>query len=183
MPYQEGGCPAGAPYNIPPSSTTGAKRASTDPLENITNYRSVGWRKDLSHIFRGFYLYNYPSRMEAEWNKLTTKFLNHLGQRHEEWKTVKEEMSLEYMPYMEHQFLVLTGVKLKGLSQFTGWIKPGSYYHGVVPGKANSTCACTWQTLHCPGGHKSTPVRLRHLCRKRWTPPPPVTPQWEGKVA
>ena len=42
MPHQGGGCPAGAPHNIPPSSTTGAKRASTDPLENIVNYRSVG---------------------------------------------------------------------------------------------------------------------------------------------
>ena len=36
---------------------------------------------------------------------------------------------------MERQFLALTGVKLKGLSQFTGWIKPGSYYHGVVARK------------------------------------------------
>ena len=36
------------------------------------------------------------------------------------------------MPYMEHQFLSLTGIRLQGLSQFTGWIKPGSYYHGVV---------------------------------------------------
>ena len=39
------------------------------------------------------------------------------------------------MPYMERQFLVLASVKLKGLSQFTGWIKPGSYYHGVVARK------------------------------------------------
>ena len=83
-PHQEGGCPAGAPCNIPPSSTTGAKRASTDPLENITNYRSTGWRKDLSRILRAFYWYNYPSRIEAEWNKLKTKFLNHLGQHQEE---------------------------------------------------------------------------------------------------
>ena len=36
------------------------------------------------------------------------------------------------MPYMERQFQALTGVRL---SQFTGWIKPGSYYHGVVARK------------------------------------------------
>ena len=36
------------------------------------------------------------------------------------------------MPYMERHFHTLTGIRLKGLSQFTGWIKPGSYYHGVV---------------------------------------------------
>ena len=51
IPHQEGGCPVRAPRNIPPSSTTGTKRASTDPLENIANYRSMGWRKDLSHVF------------------------------------------------------------------------------------------------------------------------------------
>ena len=70
--------------------------------------------------------------MEAEWDKLRIKFLHHLGQLQHEWKTIKEERPLKYMPYMEHQFLEVTGVRLKGLGQFTGWIKPGSYYHGVV---------------------------------------------------
>ena len=116
MPRQEGGCPVGAPCNPPPSSTSSAKGASTDPLGSIANYRSQGWKKDLSHILRAFYLYNYPSCMEAEWEKLRIKFLNHLGQRQDEWKTIKEEMPLKYMPYMECQFLVLTGVRLKGLS-------------------------------------------------------------------
>ena len=132
MPCQEGGRPAGVPRNPPPSSTSSSMGASTGPLESITNYRSQGWKKDLSHVLRGFYLYNYPSHMEADWEKLRTKFLNHLGQRQDEWKTIKEETPLEYMPYMEHQFLALTGVRLKGLSQFTGWIKLGSYYHGVL---------------------------------------------------
>ena len=136
MPHQEDGCPAGVPHNIPQSSTSGIKRASPeDPLKNITNYRSAGWRKDLSHILRSFYQYNYPSCKEEEWNKLKTKFFNYLGQCQEEWKTIKEEKPLQYMPYMECQFQALTGIKLKGLSQFTGWIKPGSYYHGVVARK------------------------------------------------
>ena len=135
MPHQEGVRPAGAPHNPPPSSTSSSKGASTDPLENITNYRSQGWKKDLSHILRAFYMYNYPSYTEVDWEKLRTKFLNHLGQHQDEWKTIKEETPLEYMPYMEHQFLALTGVRLKGLSQFTRWIKPWSYYHGVVAKK------------------------------------------------
>ena len=113
MPHQEGGCPA--PRNTPPSSTSGDKRASTDPLENLTNYRSAGWRKDLSHILRAFYRYNYPSCMEVEWDKLKTKFLNHLRQCQEEWKTIKEETPLKYMPYTERLFLVLTGVKHQGV--------------------------------------------------------------------
>ena len=75
MPHQEGGCPVGVPCNIPPSSTSGAKKASPgDPLRNLANYRSTGWRKDLNHILRGFYQYNYPSHKEEEWDELKTKF-------------------------------------------------------------------------------------------------------------
>ena len=135
MPHQGGGCPAGVSHNPPPSSTSGSKGASTNPLESLANCRSQRWKKDLNHILRGFYLYNYPSKMEADWEKLRVKFLNHLGQCQDKWKTIKEEAPLEYMPYMEHQFLSLTGIKLQGLRQFTGWIKPGSYYHGVVAKK------------------------------------------------
>ena len=69
MPCQEGGHPAGAPCNLPPSSTSSTKGASADPLENIANYRSQGWRKNLSHVLRAFYLYNFPSCKEADWLK------------------------------------------------------------------------------------------------------------------
>ena len=135
MPRQEGGRPAGVSHNPPPSSTSGSKGASTNPLESLANFRSAGWKKDWSHILRGFYLYNYPDKMEADWEKLRVKFLNYLGQHQDKWKTIKEEAPLEYMPYMERQFLSLTGIRLQGLSQFTGWIKLGNYYHGVVAKK------------------------------------------------
>ena len=113
-----------------PSSITRA--SPKNPLKNITNYRSAGWRKDLGHILGSFYQYYYPSHKEAEWNKLRTKFLEYLGQRQEEWRTIKEEKPLQYMPYMERHFQALTSIRLKGLGEFTGWIKPGSYYHAVV---------------------------------------------------
>ena len=141
MPRQEGACPTGAPHNIPPSSTSGKpspqpggimKAFPRNPLKNITNYRSAGWRKDLGHILGSFYHYTYPSHKEVEWNELKTKFLEYLGQCQEEWRTIKEEKPLQYMPYMESCFQALTSIRLKGLSQFTGWIKPGSYYHAVV---------------------------------------------------
>ena len=103
-----------------------------NPLENLTHYRSAGWKKDLNHILRSFYHYNNPSYKEVEWNKLKNRFFEYLGQCQEEWRTIKEEKPLQYMPYMEKHFQALTGIRLKGLSQFTGWIKPGSYYHGVV---------------------------------------------------
>ena len=117
MPHQEGGCPGGVPHNVPPSSASGARRASTkEPLENVTHYRSARWRKDLSHILGSFFKHNYPSCMEGEWESLRNKFLNFLGQCQEQWKAIKEESPLEYMPYIERQFLALTGVQLTGLS-------------------------------------------------------------------
>ena len=60
------------------------------------------------------------------------------------------------MPYIEHQFQTLTGIRLKGLSQFTGWIKPGSYYHGVVA-KKSQLHLC----LHLAG---TTPPRGPQIC-------------------
>ena len=111
------------------------KTSPRNPLKNLTRYRSTGWRKDLDHTLGSFYCYNYPSHKEEEWKKLKTRFFEYLGQRQEEWRTIKEEKPLQYMPYMESHFHTLTSVGLKGLSQFTGWIKPGSYYHGVVARK------------------------------------------------
>ena len=94
MPHQKGGCPAGVSCNPPQSSTKGSKGASANPLESLSNFRSSGWKKDLSHILRGFYLYNYPSKMEVDWEKLRVKFLKHLGQHQDKWKTIKEEAPL-----------------------------------------------------------------------------------------
>ena len=39
------------------------------------------------------------------------------------------------MPYMEEHFHAATSIQLKGLSDFMGWIKCGSYYHAVVARK------------------------------------------------
>ena len=60
------------------------------------------------------------------------------------------------MPYMEHKFLALTGVHLKGLNQFTGWIKPGSYYHGVVAKKG--------QLNRCPDLAGRVPPMRPQIC-------------------
>ena len=180
MPPQEGGRPAGVPHNLPPSSTSSAKRASTDPLESIANYRSQGWRMDLSQILRAFYQYNYPSCTEAEWEKLRTKFLNHLGQHQDEWKTIKEETPLEYMPYMEHQFLVLTGVRLKGLSQFTRWIKPGSYYYGVVAKKGQLNMCLHLARTPPPMRPQICPSETQTLMQKK-VETPTTSPRTPGK--
>ena len=142
-PRQEGGRPSGAPHNVPPASTPGSTlrqcggsmRAPKDPLENVTNYRSQGRRKDLKRVFRAYYKYNFTSFKEVEWNKLRDKVLAHLLQCLDKWRSIKENDPLQYMPYMERQFHAATGIQLKGLGDFMGWIKWGTYYHGLVARK------------------------------------------------
>ena len=115
-----------------PQCGSGTRAPPKDPLKNITNYKSAGWRKDLAHVLKGYYQYNYASFKEAKWIALKEKFFEHLAQHQEEWRDIKENHPLQYMPYMEKHFHATTGIKLNGLSDFTGWIKCGSYYHAVV---------------------------------------------------
>ena len=49
-----------------------------------------------------------------------------------EWTDIKELMPLQFMPYMAKLFREVTGQDLQGLSQFTGWISQGGYYHWRV---------------------------------------------------
>ena len=114
-PHRGGGCPSGVPHNVPPASTPGSTprqrgggtKAPKDPLENVTNYRSQGWRKDLEHVFRAYYKSNFGSFKEAEWNKLRDKVLAHLLQCLDKWRSIKENDPLQYMPYMERQFYAI----------------------------------------------------------------------------
>ena len=131
MPHQEGGHPSGAPHNVPPVSTPGSTphqcggsmRAPKDPLENVANYRSQGWRKDLEHVLKTYYKHNFASFKEVDWAKAKDKFFEHLLQCKEEWRNIKVNHPLQYMPYMEEHFHMATGVRLNGLSNFMGWIK------------------------------------------------------------
>ena len=171
----EGGCPTGVPRNIPSSSTPGntlsqlggVTRASPrNPLKNLAHYRSAGWKKDMDHILGSFYHYNYPSHKEVEWKKLKTKFFEYFGQHQEEWRTIKEEKPLQYMPYMESHFQALTSIRLKGLSQFTGWIKPGSYYHGVVARKGQLYRCLHLAGTEPPKGLQIHPSQTRSVTQK-----------------
>ena len=193
MPRQEGGCPTRVPHNIPPSSTPGkpspqpggmTKASPRNPLKNPTHYRSAGWRKDLGHILRSFYHYTFPSHEEGEWKKLKTKFFEYLGQCQGEWRAIKEEKPLQYMPYMEHHFQALTGVRLKGLSQFTGWIKPGSYYHGVVARKGQLHMCLHLAGIEPPKGLQIHPSQSRSVTQKEEETPTTSlhTPGKEGST-
>ena len=113
-----------------------------------------------------------------------TKLFEYLGQLQEEWSTIKEEKPLEYMPYMEHHFHTLTGVRLKGLSQFTGWIKPGSYYHGVVARKGQLHLCLHLAGTAPPKGPQIRPSQSRPVTHKEEETPTtsPSTPGREGSV-
>ena len=140
MPHQVGECPSGATHNAPRDSTSGSTpqqcssstRALRDPLRWVSQFRSRGWKKDLECIFRAYYEYNFTSIKEAGWNKIRDKVFDHLLPHQEEWRRIKENDPLQYMPYMEEQFYAATGIRLEGLAGCTVWIKHGSYYHSVV---------------------------------------------------
>ena len=140
-PRQVGECPSGAPCNVPPASTpestppqcgSGARASSKDPLRNVANYKSTGWRKDLEHVLKAYYKDTVTSFKEVEWAKMKKKFFTHFLQCKEEWRNIKENHPLQYMSYMEEHFYVATGLRLHGLSNFMGWIKWGSYFCGLV---------------------------------------------------
>ena len=52
--------------------------------------------------------------------------------KNREWTDVKELTPLQFMPYVAKLFREVTGRNLSGLSQFTGWIGIGGYYHWRV---------------------------------------------------
>ena len=144
MPHQVDEHPSGVPRNVPPALTPGStpsqrgggsRAPPKDPLKNVANYKSSGLRKDLDHVLKAYYKYNFASFKEVEWNGLKDKFFKHLVWHQDEWRSIKENDPLQYMPYMEKHFHATTGIKLKWLSDFTGWIKRGSYYHAVVARK------------------------------------------------
>ena len=92
------------------------------------------------------------------------KFFTHLLQCKEEWSNINENHPLQYMLYMEEHFYVATGLSLNGLSNFMGWIKRGSYYHGLV--------ARQGQLHKCP--------HLAGVALPRW---PQVTPSESCQVS
>ena len=67
---------------------------------------------------------------------------------------------------MESRFQTLTGIRLKGLSQFTGWIKPGSYYHGVVARKGQLHMCLHLAGTELPKGLQIHPSQTHPVAQK-----------------
>ena len=144
MPRQVSERPSGAACNAPKDSTPGSTshqcssstRAPKDSLRRVAQFWSQGRKKDLERIFRAYYEYNFTSLKEAGWNKIRDKVFDHLLPRQEEWRRIKENDPLQYMPYMEEQFYAATGIRLEGLARCTAWIKCCSYYQRGGPERA-----------------------------------------------
>ena len=194
MPHQMGEHPSGAPRNVPPDSTPesippqiggGVRAPPKDHLRDATNYKSAGWRKDLEHVLKAYYKHNFTSFKEADWAKLKDKFFECLIQHQDEWRSIKENHPLQYMPYMEKHFHATTSIRLKGLSDFMGWIKHGSYYHALVARKGQLHKCPHLVGVELPRWLQVTPSGSCQVSQRREeTPTPsPHMPSQEASTA
>ena len=141
LPHQEGDLPSGLTPGVPPPPAPegtqpqqgGQPRSALhDPMWLAANFRSSSWRKDLEHILRVYYKFSVASFREAEWARVKERFFDHFLQHKAEALALKEARPMDFMAYIQDLFYQATGLHLDGLTSFTGWIKRGSYYHGLV---------------------------------------------------
>ena len=114
------------------SGGTSRRAPDWNPLANLANHRSGGWKKDLDFYMGAYFRLNYRQEPASKWPELKAKFFNFLIDHHSEWKSIRNNDPLGYLPYMEVQFKWVTGYKLVGLGACTEWIRAGTYYHWVI---------------------------------------------------
>ena len=102
-------------------------------MDQLANYMASGWKQDLTHFMGCCWAAQIGSLDQDEWHVAIHKFLGVMAKwKASEWTDIKELMPLQFMPYMAKLFREVTGQDLQGLSQFTGWISQGGYYHWRV---------------------------------------------------
>ena len=153
---QEGDLPYGSMPSAPPPPPApertqpqwGGWPRSTlhDPVWLAANFRSSGWRKDLEHILQVYYKFSVTSFRESEWSRVKERFFDHFLQFKKEALELKEAHPMDFMAYIQDLFYQATGLHLDGLRSFMGWIKKGSYYHGIVARQG-----CLHECLHLTG--------------------------------
>ena len=95
-----------------------------DPAEIAAKYHGSGWRRDLEHVLKVYYKHTVQTPFrESEWVQARELFFNHLTPKKAEALVIKEESSLDYMPYIAKEFHRDTGLHLNDLPEFTLWIK------------------------------------------------------------
>ena len=103
-----------------------------NPLARLSTHRSGGWKKDLDFYMGAYFRLNYRQEPASKWPELKAKFFTFLIDHHSEWKSIRNNDPLGYLPYMEVQFERVTGYRLVGLGACTEWIRAGTYYHWVI---------------------------------------------------
>ena len=156
LPCQEGDLPSGLTPSAPPPPPApertqpqrGGQTRSTlcDPTWLAANFCSSGWRKDLEHILQVYYRYSVGYFTEADWVRVKKRFFDHFLQHKGEALALKEARPMDFMAYIQDLIYQATGLHLDGLTSFTGWIKWGSYYHGIVAQQG-----CLHECLHLMG--------------------------------
>ena len=102
-------------------------------MDKMSNYVPSGWKRDLTHIIGCTWVAQVGSLDRDEWHVAINKFLAIMAKwKASEWTEIKELTPLQFMPYVAKLFQEVTGQDLQGLSQFTGWIGLGGYYHWKV---------------------------------------------------
>ena len=79
-----------------------------------------------------YFRLNYRHEPASKWPELNAKFFEFVINHHLEWKSIRNNDPLGYLPYMETQFEQVTDYKLVGLGACTEWICAGSYYHWAI---------------------------------------------------
>ena len=121
-----------------PGCSGGASRSEQrrapdwNPLARLSTHRSGGWKKDLDFYMGAYFRLNYRQEPASKWPELKAKFFKFLIDHHSEWKSIRNNDPLGYLPYMEAQFERVTGYKLVGLGACMEWIRAGTYYHWVI---------------------------------------------------
>ena len=86
-----------------------------------TTVAGVG-KKDLDFYMGAYFRLNYRQEPASKWPELKAKFFNFVIDHHSEWKSIRNNDPLGYLPYMEVQFERVTGYRLVGLGACTEWI-------------------------------------------------------------
>ena len=108
-----------------------------------------------------------------EWKVAICKFLMAMRNRRAiEWTDIKELSPLKFMPYVAELFKNVTGKDLKGLSDFTGWIGLGGYYHWKLAQLGQLQACPRLQGHPVPNGPVARPSGRPHPQRSTQTGTP-----------
>ena len=146
-----------------------------NPLAKLSTHRSGGWKKDLDCYMGAYFRLNYRQEPASKWPELKARFFQFLVEHHSEWKAIRNNDPLGYLPYMERQFEWVTGYQLVGLGTCTEWIRAGSYYHWVIAQQGQLGRCPRLAGIPPPVGPMTPPPFPPVMAAQPVTPTPPLT--------